>query len=476
MTSIINQRWPLGNLMDGFPNGKKQNKLSFCGVPEKGYFEEFNKDPKYISFSGTPEKAYFEEFNRYRNIDEDDDRDTFPLFNEISSNPESESYLQTFVDNVRINTDINFVSKTNSFSQNDLSYLNATYVDKSLSLELPIKFNWAKTTSADSPDVVAKKKLISKPDNQYLCGSCWAVSVAGVVGDVFAVAGLVNWVPNISATYALIHYPQGRCKGGDPATLLYNIANNGIPSKHCVDYSWCSQNRTCTTADSAAHFGSDLSPLIPKDRGCYFDSEHYIFKIDSNIRTIVAGSGAIDVSNVQRTVKEYIYTTGPAVGGYIIFRNFTAKVPFGPHKGNSTFNVINGGVYLEKANYAQYRGEYGEHITEGLTFSSSNTDSDNYAGGHAISIMGWGIQPRIRVGNGPNDIADVPYWYCRNSWGTKWGMNGGYFKIAMYPYNRKSQFTKIVELMTPQGQHIRLGGVLAFTVSNPPVFEKTSRE
>ncbi len=79
MTSIINQRWPLGNLMDGFPNGKKQNKLSFCGVPEKGYFEEFNKDPKYISFSGTPEKAYFEEFNRYRNIDEDDDRDTFPL-------------------------------------------------------------------------------------------------------------------------------------------------------------------------------------------------------------------------------------------------------------------------------------------------------------------------------------------------------------------------------------------------------------
>ncbi len=49
MTSIINQRWPLGNLMDGFPNGKKQNKLSFCGVPEKGYFEEFNKDPKYIS-------------------------------------------------------------------------------------------------------------------------------------------------------------------------------------------------------------------------------------------------------------------------------------------------------------------------------------------------------------------------------------------------------------------------------------------
>ncbi len=70
-------------------------------------------------------------------------------------------------------------------------------------------------------------------------------------------------------------------------------------------------------------------------------------------------------------------------------------------------------VCILKSQLCTYRGEYGEHITEGLTFSSSNTDSDNYAGGHAISIMGWGIQPRIRVGNGPNDIADVPYWYCR---------------------------------------------------------------
>ncbi len=33
----------------------------------------------------------------------------------------------------------------------------------------------------------------------------------------------------------------------------------------------------------------------------------------------------------------------------------------------------------------------------------------------------------------------------------RWGMNGVILKLAMYPYNRKSQFTKIVELMTPQG-------------------------
>lgn len=38
------------------------------------------------------------------------------------------------------------------------------------------------------------------------------------------------------------------------------------------------------------------------------------------------------------------------------------------------------------------------------------------AGGHAIKILGWGVE------NGVN------FWYCANSWGTGWGMNG-FFKI-----------------------------------------------
>lgn len=527
----MNEDWPIGNLMAGFPDerlsAERSQTLSFGGIPERGYFEEyaqleeFNEEERlleiqkfykklkttfpdkrsYLSFSGPPEKGYFEEFplndDIYANAVPEvnwapgvpkkisfsgvpakgyfeefgyEASDVIPITADTTT--DSSTFLQTFVDNIRINTNIEFVSKTDAFSQNDLTYLNSTFVDKGLSEKLPVKFNWAKATSADSPDVIAKKKLISKPENQYLCGSCWAVSVAGVVGDVFAVAGLVNWMPDISATYALINYPQGRCKGGDPAELLYKVASNGLPSKHCVDYSWCTNNKNCTTADSALHFGSDMSSLIPRHRGCYYDADHYMYKIDSNIRSIVAGSGAVDVSNVQKTIKEHIFTNGPAVGGYIIFKNFTTKVNSGPFQGNSVFNVINGGVYLEKANYASYNGDFGENVIQGLTFSSGNTDSDNFSGGHAIAIMGWGVQPRIRVGNGPNDIADVPYWYCRNSWGTKWGMNGGYFKIAMYPYNRKSQFSKVVEMMTPEGHHLRLGGVLAFTASNPPTLKK----
>ncbi|CCV02540.1 Papain-like proteinase [Armadillidium vulgare iridescent virus] len=471
MTSA-NNIWPLGYLMAGSPvelTGEDDKyRLSFSGVPEKGYFEEFLENRR---FSGVPqnENAGVPGVSEFLGVPSTDNIKSlfFPsknYFEEFTGDEpvtplvvNQENALQAYIDNVRVNTNIEFAANTSSFTKDDLGYLNSVYTDKTLSTELPVEFNWAKIYPDDSQGTIAKKRLIAKPDNQYLCGSCWAVATAGVIGDKFVVAGLVNWVPNISNTYALTNYPQGKCQGGDPARLLRDISRGKIPSKHCIDYSWCSKNKACTTADSAAHFGNDLSPLIPRDGKCYFDSEHYIYSIDSNAKTIVAGVGAVDVSNVQRTIKEHILTNGPAIAGYIIFKNFTV--------GRGIFNKINGGVYLEKANYGSYNGGQ-------LTFSTMNTDSSQYSGGHAVAVMGWGIEKNIKVDNGPNDFADVPYWYCRNSWGTSWGIDGGYFKIAMFPYNRKSQFSKIVELIDPTGQPRRLGGVLSFTVSSPPVLGK----
>jgi len=40
-----------------------------------------------------------------------------------------------------------------------------------------------------------------------------------------------------------------------------------------------------------------------------------------------------------------------------------------------------------------------------------------YLGGHAIKILGWGVEN------------DQEYWLCANSWNNSWGDNG-YFKIA----------------------------------------------
>lgn len=40
----------------------------------------------------------------------------------------------------------------------------------------------------------------------------------------------------------------------------------------------------------------------------------------------------------------------------------------------------------------------------------------SYKGGHAVKILGWGVEN------------DINYWLLANSWGTSWGMEG-FFKI-----------------------------------------------
>lgn len=58
-------------------------------------------------------------------------------------------------------------------------------------------------------------------------------------------------------------------------------------------------------------------------------------------------------------------------------------------------------VYSDFMNYA---GGIYEHV------------SGYYEGGHAVKIIGWGVE------NG------VEYWTCANSWGSSWGEDG-FFRI-----------------------------------------------
>jgi len=40
--------------------------------------------------------------------------------------------------------------------------------------------------------------------------------------------------------------------------------------------------------------------------------------------------------------------------------------------------------------------------------------SDDYLGGHAVKVIGWGYDATSKLN----------YWIAQNSWGASWGMNG----------------------------------------------------
>lgn len=312
---------------------------------------------------------------------------------------------------------------------------------------LPENFNWRENGGN-------KQDLISTPGNQMLCGSCWAISTAGIVADNHVISNTVNWKPNLSTTWSLACYPQAKCKGGNPARLFQSISKGGLASNHCVDYSWCAENKYCN-GKATHHFKAgetiDLSALIP-NCGCYNnDSEHYLYFID-NPESISMNTSGMNPETFTNTVKKHIFHYGPVQGGFLVFRNFMS----------GAFAKTNGGIYFEHGVYDKNKPVH---------FDVNQTNSANYVGSHAVAVIGWGIEKNVVVDNNGTK-KNVPYWYCRNSWTEKWG-NGGYFKMAMFPFNKIAQFDRTIRIQTPIGIK-QGGGMVMIRASKGPEKRKLS--
>lgn len=87
------------------------------------------------------------------------------------------------------------------------------------------------------------------------------------------------------------------------------------------------------------------------------------------------GSKSYSVRGNARNIQEEIMTNGPVEGAMTVYADLI---------------LYKNGVY--------------EHV------------HGNALGGHAIRILGWGVEN------------NTPYWLIANSWNTDWG-NNGYFKM-----------------------------------------------
>lgn len=339
-----------------------------------------------------------------------------------------------------LNTDIRFSSILPKKHYTESQYLTVA------TIPLPEKWDWRNSYEIDDEIITSKKKNITKVPNQGLCGSCWAVAVAGVVGDVFVTSGISKTNPDISITYSLSCYPQHKCGGGNPAELLKDIEQSGISTNKCVSYNWCNEDLVCN-GQGDKHFDPSsetnrINNLIP-ECGCYNGPEHALYYI-KNPSLVVMENDNHDISTI---IKSHIFNVGPVIGGYHVLRNFMS--------GNFT---ATGGVYMESFNYDTNQWY-------------NNGESAQWAGSHAICVIGWGVSNPINIPmpDGRTHEVNVPYWYCRNSWGDKWGIDNGYFRIAMYPYNKKSQFERLVVI---QPENMLSGG---FVICSPNKVETTDK-
>lgn len=315
-------------------------------------------------------------------------------------------------------------------------------------------FSWHLPDNLDSKETAFKKSLINPVQNQHLCGSCWAMALAACISDCLVVYGAVLWMPRIAPTFLMTSIPatsgNGQCNGGNPASAAVALESMYVADTTCVDYSWCSNEKTCTSRDAAEHFkgtlATKLNKNIPKPgNSCYYAGERYLYQIDSQTRALFINSH-LTPDQFRTTVKTHLLTYGPPLAGYAVYKNFVS--------GEFTRPDVNQGVYFDRACYPAVAGTP-------LEFDDSKVAEHNLAGLHAVEVVGWGLARNVCYDS--DSYGDVPYWWAKNSWGSRWGHMGGYFKIAMYPWNRSAQFGKQIRV-----KDANVGGLILIKCTRGP--------
>ena len=183
---------------------------------------------------------------------------------------------------------------------------------------------------------IEKVKNMAPPANQLRCGSCWAISTLGVVGDNILVANgdkFGNRRPELSATYALLGgnqlclgpnlkqtncsekgsltWEQAQCGGGNPSHLLSMIAEYGVPGQACIDYSWCAKNPACNGTSTPLPGGeSGYNKLLCDIQGGTYDSETMKCSKSNQGTDYVPGTNQVS-NNTSQSGSPSCYNQGP---------------------------------------------------------------------------------------------------------------------------------------------------------------------
>jgi hypothetical protein len=266
-------------------------------------------------------------------------------------------------------------------------------------------------TSDEIPPTFNKWKdenRLSVVKDQQECGSCWAMSATSVLSDRFIIAKnleTLNLNPVIPLSCST-EINKG-CDGGIPSECgkFFETHGTGVESDTCIGWDkYCGETKC-------------MKPPDCRKLRC-----NYVYRaVRDSTRSlaVVESNGNINAELTILSIKADIMKYGPVVA--CLFMPYSLYDPAFWPETNGVF--INGKKFYNNRLVAKFAGQkvMGAVVTDWDKLISL----DGQPAGHAMSIVGWGVQ-RVDILN-----RDVPYWLVRNSWGTKWA-EGGYFKYAIY--------------------------------------------
>jgi hypothetical protein len=204
--------------------------------------------------------------------------------------------------------------------------------------------------------------------DQGACGSCWAHAVSSVLGDRISVAtnGATRTALSVQQIMECSNYlktvsPVG-CEGNEIYIALKSLVDKGAKLDARAEY---------LRQYAAAPSSSDMCSLGGSS-GRYNVTVESAFLISE---PITAPGDAANLRNIAN-MKAHIYYEGPIVGSFVVY---------------SDFMDYDGQTIYEPS-------------------AAVLADKSKIVGGHAIELIGWGVDPQSGAG----------YWVGRNSWGTAW--------------------------------------------------------
>jgi hypothetical protein len=284
-----------------------------------------------------------------------------------------------------------------------------------IQVPLPVSFSWRKTGG----EMIEQGGL----RDQGKCGGCWAFATVSALGDRYALKYKIKSPYPSSAWLISSGKPPSipsnmECLTGGNSYIGSKWAEiNGIKLEECWPYSiirnhnFVSPTPLSSIDDNCCVncCGEQISNVASVSLKVKKDSTKYV--------AIVNDNGLIDAKGTIDAIKKEIMLNGPVVSSFAVYDDFISY--WANH-------AKNGEIYIRQ--------------------------SDNFDGGHAVVLTGWGIENNIE------------YWEMRNSWGNTG--DEGYCKIAMSTSIPVNSWCQIDLPTNINGQYT--GGVISFLPDELP--------